>query len=50
VEITGGIPAGALIVVDGTVKVRDGGKVEYTGADTRKLTASAPAAQNVVAR
>jgi membrane fusion protein, multidrug efflux system len=50
VEITGGIPAGALIVVDGTVKVRDGGKVEYAGDDTRKMTASAPAAQNVVAQ
>lgn len=30
VEITGGIEAGARIVVDGTVKVRDGGKVSVS--------------------
>jgi membrane fusion protein (multidrug efflux system) len=51
VEITGGIPAGARIVVDGTVKIRDGGKVEYTDADTQKITAaSAPATRTVVAQ
>jgi membrane fusion protein, multidrug efflux system len=32
VEITGGLPEGAQIVIDGALKVRDGGKVKVFGA------------------
>jgi membrane fusion protein, multidrug efflux system len=32
IEITGGVPAGARIVIDGALKVRDGGKIKVFGA------------------
>jgi membrane fusion protein, multidrug efflux system len=40
IEITGGVPAGARIVIDGALKVRDGGKIKVFGeAPARKAKA-----------
>ncbi len=49
IEVTGGVPAGTTIVVDGTVKLRDGGKVNVVEQTGRNVTANAaPAATAVV--
>lgn len=50
VEITGGIPAGSMIVVDGTVKLRDGSKVDIANAARPGQTASAAEASAGTAR
>jgi membrane fusion protein, multidrug efflux system len=50
VEITGGIAAGAMIVVDGTVKLRDGAKIEISQTGGQKQSAVAPTAPGTIAR
>jgi membrane fusion protein, multidrug efflux system len=41
-EITGGLPEGTRIVIDGALKVRDGGKVKVFGQDSTAKLAAQP--------
>jgi membrane fusion protein, multidrug efflux system len=50
VEITGGIAAGSTVVTDGTVKLRDGGKVKISGFKNVSQNALNNSGKGVVAR